>query len=78
MRTTEIDLAKRYVCGDCNEIQLNYIILENKFDRNKIELLISYYRNVEPFYVACKLLLGFLIFNHVFSAICTLLHLLEK
>lgn len=35
----ELDLAKRYKNGECNEVQFNFLVVQNKFDKKRIEEL---------------------------------------
>lgn len=70
MKTTEKELIKKYIQNEYNDVQLNYIMVQNKFDKNKIYKLIELQKITEPFYAACKVLLGFIIFHYLFSIFC--------
>jgi hypothetical protein len=59
----EIDLAKRYISGDFTDVQFNYLIVQNKLNKRKMRKLVNYVKTTEPFYVFCKLMIGFLIFH---------------
>jgi hypothetical protein len=62
---TEISLAKKYLNGDYTDVQLNYWVVQNKFDKQKIENLIDCLRMAEPFLVATKLIIAFILINYL-------------
>jgi len=61
----EIDLARRYMDGDCNEIQLNYLINTQNLDRSRIEELVSRMSYAEPMALAAKTVLAMMIVHFV-------------
>lgn len=62
----KIDLVKRYLSGDYNDIQLNYWIVQNNFDKKEIRRLIEYTKSTEPFVFLCKLIMIYILFNFIF------------
>jgi len=62
----ELELAKKYVNGDYNEIQLNYIISTNNLNKKNVDLLISFCRTYAPFATFCWVVVLFYIFHLVF------------
>ena len=62
---TEISLAKKYLNGDYKDVQLNYWVVQNKFDKQRIENLIDCLRMAEPFLVATKLIIAFILINYL-------------
>jgi hypothetical protein len=62
---TEISLAKKYLNGDYTDVQLNYWVVQNKFDKQRIENLIDCLRMAEPFLVATKLIIAFILINYL-------------
>lgn len=63
---SEMNLVKRYVSGDYTDVQFNYLIVQNKFNKRKIRHLINYVKTTEPFYIACKLMIGFMLVHYLF------------
>lgn len=60
---SEIEFAKKYISGSYTDVQFNYLIVQNKFDKQKIENLIDNIRTTEPFYIFCKLLIILMMFH---------------
>lgn len=71
---SEIDLVKKYLEGQYTEVQLNYWIVQNNFDKQKIENLIQYIKITQPFLLASKLIVGFMLFNFILSLIISIIH----
>lgn len=63
---SEIDLAKRYISGDYTDVQFNYLIIQNKFNKKKMKRLANYIKTTEPFYVFSKLIIIFMILHYLF------------
>jgi len=61
----EIDLAKKYLVGEYTDVQFNYLIFQNKIDKNKMNNLIDYLQSISPIIIASKLLLALLFFHFV-------------
>jgi len=59
----ELNLAKRYANGDCNDVQLNYLISTNNLDQKKVELLINFCKHSAPFVTFCWVVLLFYVFH---------------
>lgn len=62
----EIDLAKRYASGDLTDVQLNYLAFQIGTNKRRLKKLAKYLRNTEPFFVAAKILLLFIVFHLLF------------
>ena len=60
---SEIELAKKYISGDCTDVQFNYLVVQNKLNKKRMKRLVDIIRTTEPFYVFCKLLLLFMFFH---------------
>jgi len=60
----EIELARRYMNGDCNDLQLNYIIATEHMDRDRMEELVDRLSYKEPMENAAK-----------FALACMMVHL---
>ena len=56
----ELELAKRYMHGDCNDLQFNYIITTEHMDRDRLEELVDRLSYKEPMENAAKVLLAFM------------------
>ena len=63
----EAEVARRYMDGECNEIQLNYIVHTERLDLKRIESIIDQKSYGEPMARASKFLL-FYLFAHFFLA----------
>lgn len=74
----KIDLVKRYLSGDYNEIQLNYWIVKNNFDRKEINKLIEYTRSAEPFVFLCKILIIYILFHFAFCFFYSIINFLNN
>jgi len=53
----ELGIARRYQQGDCNDVQLNYLISTEKLDRDRMEKLIATMGNMDPFVAFAKVAL---------------------
>ena len=62
----EIELARRYSTGDCNETQLNYLVSTEKMDRSKVEELIEKMSYGEPMASMAKTVLIMIVFHFLF------------
>jgi hypothetical protein len=62
----EIELAKKYISGDYTDVQFNYWIIQNNFNKKRMKRLVDMIKTTEPFYVFCKLLLIFMFFHFLF------------
>lgn len=62
----EVELAKRYLDGDCNEIQLNYIIHTEGMDGKRVEKLIDYMAYHEPINTVVRLMIVYMISHFAF------------
>lgn len=60
---SEISLAKKYIAGEYTDVQFNYLIVQNKLNKKKMRRLVEYVKTTEPFYVACKLMIGFMLIH---------------
>jgi hypothetical protein len=72
----ELDLAKKYASGDLTEVQLNYLAFQIGTNKRKLKKLAKCLKNTEPFFVATKLLLGFIIFHLLFCFFYSLYNVL--
>jgi hypothetical protein len=68
----EIRLAKRYLEGDCNEIQMNYIISTEKLDRSNVDRLISTLSIGDPMIAFAKVILVFMVMHFFVCLFCAL------
>lgn len=62
----ELSLAERYINGECNDIQYNYIVSTEGMDRNRLDELIKEMSYHSPLLVSAKILLLFIVFNFFF------------
>lgn len=69
----EMDLAKRYVDGDCNEVQFNYLVHSQGLDRERVERLVDELSYNLPMARAAKLMLLYMAFNFLFCLFCSIL-----
>lgn len=69
----EIRLAKRYLEGDCNDVQMNYIIQTESLDRDRVEGLISAMSFGEPMVAFTKVMLAFMAFHFLVCLIYAIL-----
>lgn len=69
----ELELAKRYMDGECNDIQFNYIITTEKLDKNRIELLIEQLSYNGPMASIAKMMLLYIMFHFVFCFVYSML-----
>jgi len=53
----EQEIARRYLYGECSELQLNYLVHTEKLDRSRIEGLIEHACYRTPLATAAKFLL---------------------
>lgn len=68
----ELELAKRYLEGDCNEIQFNYIIATEKLDRNRVERLVEQINYNGPMASFAKMMLIYIMIHFAFCLIYSL------
>jgi hypothetical protein len=68
----ELELAKRYLEGDCNDIQFNYIVSTEKLDRNRIERLMEQINYNGPMVAAAKMMLLYIMLHFVFCFVYSL------
>ena len=73
----EVELVKKYLSGEYTDVQLNYWIVQNKFNKKKIENIIEYTRKLEPFVVASTLVALFMLF-HLFLGLISFNELFGK
>jgi len=74
---TEMSLAKKYLNGDYTDVQLNYWVVQNKFDKQKIENLIDCLRMAEPFLVATKLIIAFILINYLLGFALSVIYFVQ-
>jgi hypothetical protein len=72
----ELDLAKKYANGDLTDVQLNYLAFQIGANKRKLKKLAEYFKSTEPFFVAAKLLLGFIVFHLLFCFFYSLYNVL--
>jgi hypothetical protein len=66
----EFELAMRYVNGDINDVQLNYLAVQSKTTEERVREIAEYVNFVSPFLVASGLVLAFLFFHLIFCFLC--------
>jgi hypothetical protein len=66
----EYELAMRYVNGDINDVQLNYLAVQGKTTEKRVREIAEYVNFVSPFLIASGLILAFLAFHLVFCFLC--------
>ena len=64
----EQEIAKRYIEGECNEIQLNYLVTTERLNLSSIESLIENTCYRTPLATAAKFLLA-CVFAHFFGCL---------
>lgn len=69
----EMDLAKRYLDGDCNEIQFNYMLQAQGLDRERVERLVDELAYSLPLARAAKIMLLYIMFMSLFCLFCSIL-----
>lgn len=62
----EISLAKRYMKGDCNEVQFNYLVHSENVRRERVEQLIEELAHRLPIAGVVKMLLIYMLINLLF------------
>ena len=68
----ELELAKKYLDGDCNDIQFNYIITTEKLDRNRIERLMEQINYNGPMAAVAKMMLLYIMLHFIFCFVYSL------
>ena len=63
MQYSETELVRRYISGDFTDVQLNYLIIQNKLDKSRVQNLIEQAKKFEPFIVASKVIIGTMMFH---------------
>ena len=53
----EYNLAKRYVNGDCTDVQLNYLISQSKLDKIRVQQIVKQLEYTSPMANTCKFLI---------------------
>ena len=66
----ELELAMRYINGDINDVQLNYLAVQSKTTEEKVREIAEYINFMSPFLVASALLLAFFSFHLIFCFLC--------
>lgn len=66
-----MELARRYMQGDCNEIQFNYIISTEKLDRSSVEELIEKFSYHDPVSTVAKLMIAYIMLHFASCLIYT-------
>jgi hypothetical protein len=59
----ELSIARRYRHGECNDVQLNYLISTERLDRCRMEKLIATMENMDPFVAFAKVLLIYIMIH---------------
>lgn len=70
----ELKLAKRYLGGDCNDLQMNYIIQTENLNRGRVEGLISALSIGEPMIAFAKVMLAFMLLHFTACLLYAFLH----
>lgn len=69
----KLELARRYLRGDYNDIQLNYWIVQNKFEKQEIDNLITSVSIFDPFATVCKVLIAFMMMHFIVCVVYSLM-----
>lgn len=70
----ELELATRYMEGDCNETQFNYLLHAQGLDRERVEGLIDHLAYNLPLARAAKIMLMYIAFMSLFCMFCSMLN----
>jgi hypothetical protein len=73
----EVELARKYIRGECNETQFNYIMCMENIDKKKMEKIISELSYVEPMATAAKLMLAYMFLHFMACLIFSLMSYLR-
>jgi hypothetical protein len=63
----EIELARKYMNQEYTEVQFNYLLFQNKIEKERMESIIEHLSYQEPMVVAAKMML---IYMMVHFALC--------
>lgn len=69
----EFELALRYMTGDINDVQLNYLSYQGNISKRKIKRLANQISSISPFLTAVGLLILFVLFHFLFLLIYPLI-----
>lgn len=69
----ELELAIRYMDGDCNDTQFNYIITTERLDRSRVERLVEQIGYNGPMASIAKMILIYIMIHFVFCFVYSLL-----
>lgn len=72
----ELELARRYLDGDCNDTQFNYLLHTQGLDRERVEKIIDELAYNLPLARAAKIMLLYIAFMFAFSMFCSIFHVL--
>jgi hypothetical protein len=70
----EYNLAKRYVSGDCTDVQLNYLICQNKLDKIRVHQIVKQLEYTSPMANTCKFLV-LCMMGHFFLCLIYAIHM---
>ena len=59
----EIEIAKSHLSGRYNEVQFNYVLVQNGLDKHRMEGLLEKISRNEPLVAAAKVVLGMMMFH---------------
>jgi hypothetical protein len=68
----ELELARRYLDGDCNDVQFNYIMTTEKMDKDRMERLIEQISYNSPITSVAKMMLIYIMMHFVFCLLYSL------
>lgn len=69
----EFELANRYMEGNCNETQFNYLLHTQGLDRDRVESLVDELAYNLPLARAAKIMLMYIMFMSLFCLFCSIL-----
>jgi hypothetical protein len=70
----ELDLARRYNNGDYNEIQFNFLVVQNKLNRERMDSLIEKLGYEHPLKIATKFVIACMLIHFAACLFYSILH----
>lgn len=69
----ELEIARKYMSNEYTEVQFNYLLVQNKIDRTRMESIIEHLSYHEPIAVVAKLMLAYIMVHFAFCVAYSLM-----
>jgi hypothetical protein len=69
----ELEIARKYMSNEYTEVQFNYLLVQNKIDRIRMESIIENLSYQEPMAIVAKLMIAYIMTHFAFCVAYSLM-----